>query len=376
MKKVYSLILFWCLGVLPIWADRFLKVPLAFVPSDSIIVFGEDRSDFRMAALSVAPRLRARHLSVGKIDKRALKRKAEQWDRETLSHLNILGAVGSDVCPVDAVAAAEVTAAGGTLFLCTADARYMDVVERTSLNALMAVATPGELTFEKRIAAQALMNVSGMVYAADEAGLFVNMYINSSTHVKTAHQDFVIDQLTAMPHSGRVKLRITGLRKGLHPMLLRLRMPDWACRGGDTGRPFSLSGTSDKLPTVYVNGREEFYRMEKGYLVIDRKWNSGDEVFFDFPFQVQQLSGSSLGQGFVALQRGPLVYGFGALEEGMTVCLPLKVAEGNEPNRYGHTLLQVPMIARDGRATMEEAAPVMDGAVCWWLKTASTRRQE
>lgn len=370
MLRIFSLLVVLVMASMDLMAGGPLKKPLTFVESDSIVVWGSDRSDFRATALSVAPELKAQSLTLDEEDIKKYKKIASVWRKEILPSLNILGGLGEIGNQSQVLPTTHMMTEAGKLFLQSGDASYMDVVERTSLNALMAVLSPGELSFEKHIAAQALMNVSGMVYATDDAGLYINFYINNSCRIKTDKLNFVIDQLTAMPHSNRVKLRIEGMKKGQQPIVLRLRMPSWAYGDLSENMKFQLSGTPEKVPVVYVNGREENYPVENGYMIINRLWNSGDEVYFDFPFHMQQLYPAEkcrTNKSKFALQRGPLVYG---LSETYTDVLPsdkLEYIEREEPNEFGHSVIIIQNNQTEDKTQKLETQPVMDGVKQLWL---------
>ena len=79
------------------------------------------------------------------------------------------------------------------------------------------------------------------------------------------------------------------------------------------------------MPIIYVNGREEFCTIEKGYAVIRRKWNAGDEVFFDFDL-TPRIERS-------LLRVGSLFY-------VPTAEPSLPAYPSNELNRYEHPILQ------------------------------------
>ena len=370
MKYNLLLILGFWVASMNSWADSRLEEPLTFVSADSVVVWGEDRSDYRTTALSVAAQLQVRPVQVERVVKKQLQKDRTHWQKELLPSLNLSGAVADELGGIAVVPTAAMILQAGKLYLQTADAQYMDAVERAALNALMSVAVPGDLSFEKHIAAQALMNTSGMVYATDAEGVYVNLYINSSTHIQTEQLDFVLDQLTAMPHEGRVKLRMGGLKSGLQPIKVRLRMPNWACGTLPDACHFGILENTQTVPAIYVNGREEHYPVVNGYLVIDRKWNSGDEVYFDFPFKVQHLyprQQEYFNTNVVALQRGPLLYGFMQPTEGFSYTPKDVVSENLEPNGYGHTTVSVPVTMFDTQKKVQIAEPLMDGAKYIWM---------
>ena len=371
MKQVITWLMVSLVLALPALADRTLDKPLRFVPSDSTVVWGEDRSDFRATAMTVIPHPESREMIVGDMDAKTFKKMEKEWKKEIAPAFDILGGQGTSPMTDDLLSLKRRLPEVARLFLQTGDAQYMNVIERMAFNRLMSLIQPGEGSFEKYQAARMLLDISDMVYATDEEGIYVNLYINSSTRIKTGNQDCVIDQLTAMPHSSRVKLRVSGLRKGMQPIKLRLRMPDWVC-ATPVPTSFSLTGTPRQLPVIYVNGREETYEVENGYLVIDRRWNSGDEVFFDFPFHMQQLrpgQSDHVGGGAVALQCGPLVYGFGEDLEGWSLPENPEFQEMSVPNAYGHSRFEVTLSDPRGQKAVKVAEPVMDGIFYPWIGT-------
>ena len=371
-SRIFFLLITLIVASADVMAGGPLKQPLTFIESDSIIVWGDDRSDFRTTALSAAPELKARHIIVSNDDVKNYKKNVAVWNKELLPQVNILGSLGEIGDKEQLLPTSQMMTQAGKLFLQSADATYLDVVERCALNALMVSLRADEMTFEKHVAAQAMMNVSSMIYATDDVGLFINFYINSSTRIKTDQLNFVIDQLTAMPNSNRVKLRIGGMRKGQQKIVLRLRMPNWAmASAGNEKQHFALEGVPEHLPTVYVNGREEFYHMEHGYLVIDRLWNSGDEVYFDFPFAVRYLYNAPKGKTDyrqVALQRGPLVYGLTEAFDGSLMACETKFIEEDEPNDDAHSMVAATVKVAGDKTQKLEAQPVMDGVKQIWMK--------
>ena len=163
------------------------------------------------------------------------------------------------------------------------------------------------------MASEALLSAPGMMYCTDKEGIYANFFLNSTTRIVTEKFSMIVDQNTEMPYGERVKFRFLGLSKKHLPFKFRLRMPMWATRRPGDGLNFCYVGKERPAPTVYVNGHEwEQPTIERGYLVIEREWRSGDEVFVDFPLDVQLLrrldAKGKAQRGEVALQVGPLVY--------------------------------------------------------------------
>lgn len=336
-----ALVVLWIAGFAQLWADGQRRVePPCYVPADSVVLWS-DGSDFRSRALAVDPRLQARPFV--KLTGRARKARLQQWRREVLPALNVIGGVGEDLNREQGIAGSNVLRLAAELFPGEPDARWFDVAERTLCNALSGRCLSGTLDTDQHVAAQAMVDATGCMLAADAEGVYINLFANSTTHVAVAGWDFYLDQLTAMPCDGRVRLRLTGFRVKKPQLTLRVRIPDWARGGTSSLLPFDFAPSAPSAITIYVNGRAEEVPVEKGYAIVCRRWNKGDEVWFDLPMQPRLLrrrgDDGQLRRGQVALQRGPLVYSTYAAQLGyFSATAPLTEVE--MPNRYGSPILE------------------------------------
>lgn len=254
--------------------------PLRYVPADSVVLWENDPSNFIRTAAIVDSTLRPQPLPTlsEKKARRALKGK-----HTTLAQADAL-------LPL------------------TAHARYGAQQETELMNTLLpAVFSEAQ---PSREAAQSLLDHTASVYLLTDSAVYVNQYLSSFAHLPLASCTPTIDQSTAMPYGPRVRLRIGTIKNGTR-FTLYLRVPEW-----------------QRAPlTVYINGRDEELRAEDGFLRIDRRWNRGDEVFFDLDFE-----GRALADG--TWQVGPLV--FVPLSEADAAALA-----GEDFNRAGHPLLRV-----------------------------------
>lgn len=277
-------------------AQKRLKAPLAFVPADSVVLWGESYNDLRGMALRVDKTLQAKMLKpVGQEYKKALK----TWRKELLPAATLTGACEKGRGESMLQNAILVEQAGG-LFLETADSRFIDVAERVLWGDLMReVISPAPVSFEKHTASRSLVDATAMIYATSGEDLWVNLFTNSTTHVKTDEINVIVDQMTGMPIEGRVKIRLTGYSRGRFHVRLHVRIPGWAVGRLEPKEKYAFSGNAEvvdkasganasraKLPTFYINGRESLTSVvENGYFVIDGTWNSGDEVMVEFPME-------------------------------------------------------------------------------------------
>lgn len=344
---------------LPSDAQQRLERPLCFVPADSTLVWGLADSNLGATALSIDRRIDGRPFTAGAVSDRAFREALRAWTDSIVPSLDLTG-VSRDAQPGEqALAAASTLEAAARLFLLTGEAGYAEAMERVLFNALLAEVPAGRpLTPMRHVAARALRRGAGTMYAcaADAPTVYVNYYANSSTHIVVPGADFMMEQLTGMPHSGRVRLRIDRLAGVSARIRLCLRIPAWALHDAWPASRFAAGGDGQPFPVVYVNGKEPLgeRQMQGGYLVIDRVWNSGDEVLFDLPvrpFFVRRQHRGHAVRGSVAVQRGPFVYApVDGLPEGCCFSSSAALSEEEVEGGDGSVVLH-------GRATRDADTP-------------------
>lgn len=333
MKNLkYGLLLLLTLFLTTSSAQKRLKTPLAFVPADSVVLWGESYNDLRGMALQVDKTLQARTISpAGKDYKKELK----TWKKETLAGATLTGASanaeGNDEVIIKSALLVE---NAGRLFLESADCHFFNVAERTIWGDLLRkTISASPASFEKHTAAQALVDATGMIYATANEDLWVNLFTNSTTHVKTGNLNVIVDQLTGMPLEGRVKIRLTGYSRGRFHLRLHIRIPGWATGTFEPQRKYVLvEQTGEKsCPVFYINGRESLTTViENGYFIIDRTWNTGDEVLFELPtnaYFVKEQGKKKQAETTFHLFRGMLPYTTQTADRALRITPNTKLTE-------------------------------------------------
>jgi DUF1680 family protein len=204
-----------------------------------------------------------------------------------------------------------------------ADAKYADVFERSLYNGVLAgVSQDGNRFFYVNPlassgrhhrsewfgcaccppnVARTLASLGGYAYATSDDALWVNLYIQGSARAKVGGTDVRLEVTTNYPWEGSVKLepKVESPAK----FALRLRKPGWAREAKVT-----VNGEAVATPTE-----------DRGYLVLEREWKTGDAVTLELPMPVERVVANpkvKADAGQVALQRGPLVYCVEAVDNG------------------------------------------------------------
>lgn len=206
--------------------------------------------------------------------------------------------------------------------LLEADARYVDVMERALYNGFLSgVSLDGRRFFyvnplesvgkHRRQpyydcaccptnVVRIIPQVPGFVYAWDDSGIFVNLYVASHAKVQWRQTPIEIEQRTDYPWDGRVQLRVVSPSRA--DMKLRLRIPGWCRRW-----------------SVVVNGEKIDPLVERGYAVVRRQWSGETVIILEFEMPVERVEAHPAvvaNRGRVAIQRGPIVYCFEQVDNG------------------------------------------------------------
>lgn len=225
------------------------------------------------------------------------------------------------------------------LFLLHGDGKYLDVLERTLYNGLLAgvslsgdrffypnpLEADGEWGFNQGAATRQpwfgtaccpgnmtrfLPGLPGYVYATDDDGLFVNLFVGSEATVPIGGQTVTVRQRTGYPWNGDVRVAIEPLQAA--EFSVRLRMPGWA-----VGRPvpsdlYRYAEAVEEAPSLAINGQPQAaFDLRDGFVVVRRLWQPGDYVELSLPMPVHRvLAHRQVADvdGRVAIERGPLVY--------------------------------------------------------------------
>lgn len=212
---------------------------------------------------------------------------------------------------------------GHRLALLYGDARFADVFERSLYNGMLAgVSLDGKRFFYVNPlesqgrhhrspwfgcaccppnVARTLASLGGYAYAVGEGSLWVNLYIQGKAKAEVNGRNVTLNVATDYPWDGKVVIKPEVDQPARFD--LRLRVPGW-CQGAAA----SVAGKPVSSPTI-----------ERGYIVLNREWKSGDVVELNLPMPVQRMAANPNvkdDHGLLALQRGPLVYCLEACDQG------------------------------------------------------------
>ena len=213
----------------------------------------------------------------------------------------------------------------------TGDAKYMDVLERSLYNgALDGLSLTGDLFFygnplssvgnNARNAwfgtaccpsniARLVASVGDYIYGKSENNIWVNLFVASNTQFQIGKTSVPLRMETNYPWEGNVRMKMAPSQKVKYA--LHIRIPGWAANTAVPGGLYSFKNAENGKVEILLNGKPVKYQLEKGYAVIDRTWQKGDEIELKLPMEVRQVKARKevkADEDRIALQRGPLVY--------------------------------------------------------------------
>jgi uncharacterized protein len=217
------------------------------------------------------------------------------------------------------------------LFLLEADAKYIDVMERTLFNGLISgvsldgttffydnplesngqharrewfgvACCPGNIT-------RFMASVPGYIYARRGNDVYVNLFAGGSADIETTGGKLTMVQETRYPWEGTVKMTVKPDKP--RQFMINVRIPGWARNEPVPSALYKFLDEAPEQPTLKVNGQPVALTLQKGYVAINRTWAPGDVIDLALPMPVRRIVANdqvAADRGRVALQRGPVVY--------------------------------------------------------------------
>ena len=214
------------------------------------------------------------------------------------------------------------------LFRITADARYLDEIEKTLYNAILGAQYPDgigwcyhsfangcrhEANFNDccpSSGAMALEEASGLYYSRLNGGISINLFGDSKAQTVIKGENVRILQQTTFPFNGEVTVKISADKKLDFPLYIRI--PGWA-----------------DSATVLVNGKPvRNIGLKSGeFFELNLSWEKTNELIIRFPMKLKVHSRPDYVTApqsrkdiyriiWYSLSRGPLVYATDGLLEG------------------------------------------------------------
>lgn len=216
------------------------------------------------------------------------------------------------------------------MFLATGEAKYMDVLERALYNGVISgvslngdkffydnplesmgeherqrwfgcACCPGNVT-------RFMASVSNYVYATQGNDIYVNLYIQGKSEMKTTDNQVQLVQTTGYPWEGKVSIQVKPEKES--EFAVRLRIPGWLQSTPVASDLYAYTTPAEKY-TLKVNGSTIKPAEGDGYATIVRTWKPDDVIELELPMEVRRIKANDQvedDRGMLAMERGPIVY--------------------------------------------------------------------
>ncbi len=240
------------------------------------------------------------------------------------------------------------------LFLLTGDGKYIDVLERTLYNALLAgISLSGDLFFyvnpleaKSGVERQCwydcaccppnlvrfLPTIGKYMYAISGSSLYVTLFSANEAVLSLRDGKVKVVQITDYPWDGKVRLSLYPEKR--FEFSLYIRIPGWALGKAIPSDLYRFENPPAEKPVLKINGEKIPLKVEKGFVRLKRLWKKGDVVELFLPMKVLKVRAHPAvkdDRGKVAFQRGPVVFCFEGVDNGGSVLN--KVIDGKSPFR-------------------------------------------
>lgn len=224
------------------------------------------------------------------------------------------------------------------LFLLTGDVKYLDVLERTLYNGVIAgisidgqsffypnpLESDGQFDFNKGACTRSawfdcsccptniirfIPSLPNLIYATKGDELFVNLYLSNEADIAIGKSDVKIAQTTNYPWEGKVQIAVNPNQDS--EFTLKLRIPGWVRNEVIPGDLYAYEESSVTSVKISVNDRPVEVESADGFITLSRKWQKGDHLTIEFPMEVKKVVANSKVENLtncVAFEYGPLVY--------------------------------------------------------------------
>lgn len=224
------------------------------------------------------------------------------------------------------------------MFLATGDSKYIDVLERTLYNGLIAgVSLSGDKFFYDNPMGTSggharqqwfgcaccpgnvtrfMASVPGYVYAIDKKDVYVNLFVGGNSKLKVGDTEVELVQKTQYPWNGDVEIDVTPNKNDKFTLLVRI--PGWAKNKPVPSDLYAYVDGSNPQVKVLVNGNETKKHTRAGYWVIEREWKKGDKVTLTMDMPVRRVEANPqvrYDKGLLAMERGPILYALESIDQ-------------------------------------------------------------
>jgi DUF1680 family protein len=218
------------------------------------------------------------------------------------------------------------------MFMLHGDSKYIDVLERSLYNGVLSGISlsgdrffyPNPLEVNKQGQERSpwfdcsccpsnlsrfIPSIPGYMYATDGKSIYVNLFGENVANIPFKNKIITIKQQTDYPWKGEVTL-IVSPQKVKH-FSLKIRIPGWCRNEVIPSDLYSFTSKIKDTVQIIVNNKQYNYRTEKGFAIVEKKWNKSDIVKIIMPMKVRTVKANKwveADKDKLSVEYGPIIY--------------------------------------------------------------------
>ncbi|MFX1388490.1 MAG: glycoside hydrolase family 127 protein [Promethearchaeota archaeon] len=217
------------------------------------------------------------------------------------------------------------------LFLLYGDAKYIDILERSLYNAVLAgISLDGKFFFydnplatNKKVKrkpwfrvpccptniVRLLPQIPSYLYAMKDDTVYVNLFATSQVNILLEGSKIVLKQDTNYPWEGDIKISIKTKQK--KEFVIALRIPSWAQNKPISSDLYRYLKNNPENIILKINKDQIDFKVEKGFIKINKVWEQEDVIELKIPMPIRRVLANrqvEVNIGKVAIERGPIVF--------------------------------------------------------------------
>ncbi len=220
----------------------------------------------------------------------------------------------------------------------TGNAKYIDVLEKSLYNsALDGISLDGKQFFytnplashgqhERRDwfgtaccpsnISRLITSVGNYIYGKTDDALWINLFVGSKTRQRIGKNYVDIELNTEYPWQNKIELKINANKRSTFEV--HIRIPGWSENEAIPGGLYTFSERTREDVVIKVDGKKINFKKDNGYAIVEDKWKNST-ITMELPMYPRLIKSRNEileNSDRHALQYGPLIYCFEAIDNG------------------------------------------------------------
>lgn len=259
------------------------------------------------------------------------------------------------------------------MFLATGESKYIDVLERILYNGLISGVSLGgdKFFYDNPLASlgghqrqewfgcaccpgnitRFMASVPGYVYAIHQNNIYINLFVESNSTLELNDGKIELAQFSKYPWSGDVEIKVN--RTIPQKFAVHIRIPGWTKNRPVPTDLYHYVDKENPKIRLTVNNEPVKLKTSGGYVVIDRKWETGDKISLHMDMPVRRTQANEkveYNKGLLSMERGPILYALEGIDQPDEYLFDIVIPRDSEISTYYDKSLLNGIVVLEGEA--------------------------